>query len=141
MNGRARRFSTSRRRARSPAIARSPNMRATCGIPRRVRCRDPIGASAYGGTSMASEREPLTARPAWDELRAHHTEMEKLHLRELFARDPARGERMTAEAAGLFLDYSKNRLTDETLRLLVRVAEESGLRGRIEQMFRGERDQ
>jgi glucose-6-phosphate isomerase len=88
---------------------------------------------------MASEREPLTARPAWDELRAHHTEMEKLHLRDLFARDPARGERMTAEAAGLFLDYSKNRLTDETLRLLVRVAEESGLRGRIEQMFRGER--
>jgi glucose-6-phosphate isomerase len=89
--------------------------------------------------SMAGEYKPLTARPAWDELRAHHAEIAKLHLRDLFGRDPARGERMTAEAAGLFLDYSKNRATPETMRLLVRLAEQSHVRGRIEQMFGGDR--
>jgi glucose-6-phosphate isomerase len=62
-----------------------------------------------------------------------------LHLRQLFAGDPGRGERLTAEAAGLFLDYSKNRITDETVKLLVQLAEESGLRARIEAMFRGEK--
>src|SRR2546421_11543575 len=61
------------------------------------------------------------------------------HLRGLFADDPARGERMTAEAAGVFLDYSKNRIDDETLRLLVELAEQSGLRARIDAMFRGEK--
>ena len=64
-----------------------------------------------------------------------------MHLRELFARDPGRGERLTAEAAGVYLDYSKNRITDETLPLLVRLAEECGLRARIDAMFRGEQDQ
>ena len=62
-----------------------------------------------------------------------------LHLRDLFAADPKRGERMTAEAAGLFLDYSKNRITDETLKLLLQLAEESGLRERIDAMFRGDK--
>src|SRR4029453_17927319 len=81
---------------------------------------------------------PLTTRLAWKALRAHHEKVKGLHLRELFAEDGTRGERLTAEAAGLYLDYSKNRVTDETLALLVRLAEESGLRAAIEPMFRGE---
>jgi len=80
----------------------------------------------------------LTERPAWKALEAHHRNIRTVHLRELFARDPGRGERMTAEAAGLYLDYSKNRIADDTLPLLVSLAEESGLRARIDAMFRGE---
>jgi len=83
--------------------------------------------------------KPLTKRPAWKALAAHYKEVRELHLRDLFGDDPKRGERMTAEGAGLFLDYSKNRVTDETLELLLRLAEESGLRARIEAMFRGEK--
>jgi glucose-6-phosphate isomerase len=75
---------------------------------------------------------------AWNALEAHHAAIANLHLRELFEKDPARGERMTAEAAGLYLDYSKNRITDETLTLLLKLAEASGLRDRIDAMFRGE---
>ena len=82
---------------------------------------------------------PLTARPAWTALAAHHQEIEKIHLRELFAQDARRGERLTAEAAGLYLDYSKNRVTDETLKLLVQLATESDLSGRIKAMFGGEK--
>ncbi len=82
---------------------------------------------------------PLTARPAWRALAAHHEDVARLHLRQLFADDPSRGERMTSEGAGVFLDYSKNRATDETLRLLLRLAEECGLRGRIDAMFRGDK--
>jgi glucose-6-phosphate isomerase len=78
-------------------------------------------------------------RQAWKALRAHYKEVQNVHLRELFADDPKRGERLTAEAAGLFLDYSKNRVTSETLDLLIQLAEESGLRDRIGAMFRGER--
>jgi len=81
---------------------------------------------------------PLTERPAWKALEAHHRNIRTVHLRELFARDPGRGERLTAEAAGLYLDYSKNRIADDTLPLLVSLAEESGLRARIDAMFRGE---
>jgi glucose-6-phosphate isomerase len=76
---------------------------------------------------------------AWKALTAHHDTIGHLHLRQLFAEDPTRGERMTAEAVGLYLDYSKNRITDETLGLLLQLAGESGLRGRIDAMFRGER--
>src|SRR6266404_1261577 len=76
---------------------------------------------------------------AWRDLQDHHAVMQRLHLRSLFADDPARGERMTAEAAGVYLDYSKNRINDETLRLLIALAEQSGLRARIDAMFRGER--
>jgi glucose-6-phosphate isomerase len=83
--------------------------------------------------------QPLTQRKAWKALQTHHTKVKELHLRQLFAEDPKRGERMTAEAAGLFLDYSKNRITDETLKLLLQLAEESGLRDRIDAMFRGEK--
>ncbi len=78
-------------------------------------------------------------RPAWKALAAHHEKVERVHLRQLFADDPKRGERMTAEAAGVYLDYSKNRITDETLRLLFQLAAESGLRARIDAMFRGDR--
>jgi glucose-6-phosphate isomerase len=81
---------------------------------------------------------PLTERKAWQELRRHHAEMAGQHLRELFAADPGRGERLTAEAAGLYLDYSKNRVTDETIRLLVELAAESGVPERRDAMFRGE---
>jgi len=81
---------------------------------------------------------PLHERPAWRALEAHRAEIGERHLRDLFAADPGRGERMVVEAAGLALDYSKQRLTDETIRLLVRLAEESGLRERIEAMLSGE---
>ncbi len=81
----------------------------------------------------------LSERPAWAALRAHHAAIRDVHLRTLFADDPGRGERLAADAAGLHLDYSKNRLTDETLRLLVALAEECGVRERTEAMFRGER--
>lgn len=86
-----------------------------------------------------NEMPPLTRCAAWKDLEAHSRTMRGLHLRTLFANDPDRGTRLTAEGAGLFLDYSKNRISDETLRLLVRLAEESGLRARIDAMFRGDR--
>jgi glucose-6-phosphate isomerase len=88
---------------------------------------------------MAAQIAPLTERQAWKGLAAHYRNIRDLHLRKLFADDPKRGERMTAEAVGLFLDYSKNRITDETLKLLLQLAEESGLRSRIDAMFRGEK--
>jgi glucose-6-phosphate isomerase len=83
--------------------------------------------------------QPLVDRKAWKALQAHFQQISGKHLRELFGEDPARGERLTAEAGGLFLDYSKNRVTDETLKLLVQLAEESGLREKIEAMFRGDK--
>jgi glucose-6-phosphate isomerase len=86
-------------------------------------------------TSIAALRD----RPAWAELRRHHEEIRGLHLRDLFASDQERGERFTAEGAGLFLDYSKNRITTDTLRLLVALAEQSGLSQRIDAMFSGQR--
>ncbi|MHB6904736.1 glucose-6-phosphate isomerase [Streptomyces sp. DB-54] len=81
----------------------------------------------------------LRERSAWKALADHYSEIAGRHLRELFAADPGRGERMAAEATGLYLDYSKNRITDETLRLLLRLAEESRLREHIDQMFAGDR--
>ena len=88
---------------------------------------------------MPTAITPLTNRPAWKALEAHQQKIRELHLRTLFADDPKRGERMTIEEVGIFLDYSKNRITDETLQLLLRLAEESGLRTRIDAMFRGEK--
>jgi len=82
---------------------------------------------------------PLTKRPAWKALASHCRKIKPLHLRKLFAADPKRGQRLTAEAVGLFLDYSKNRVTDQTLKLLLRLAKESGLRERIDAMFSGEK--
>jgi glucose-6-phosphate isomerase len=81
---------------------------------------------------------PLRERAAWKALEEHHAAIRDLHLRDLFASDQSRGERLAAEGAGLYLDYSKNRVTDETLRLLVELAEESGLPERTEAMFRGD---
>jgi hypothetical protein len=81
----------------------------------------------------------VTGQPAWKALEAHHRDVRAVDLRELFARDPGRGERMAAEAAGVYLDYSKNRVTGDTLALLVRLAVESGLRARIDAMFGGEK--
>jgi glucose-6-phosphate isomerase len=80
----------------------------------------------------------LRALPAWKVLQKHHERIKGLHLRQLFAEDPNRGERLAVDAAGIYLDYSKNRITDETLRLLVQLAQEAGLRERIEAMFSGE---
>jgi glucose-6-phosphate isomerase len=82
---------------------------------------------------------PLTGRPAWKSLKGHFQKLHETHLRELFAADAERGKRMTVEAEGIFLDYSKNRITDETLQLLLKLAEESDLRGRIDAMFRGDK--
>jgi len=82
---------------------------------------------------------PLRERPAFDALAKHHSELMGRHLRELFDEDPARGERLCAEAAGLYLDYSKNRITDETVRLLLQLAEQSGLEQHRDAMFAGER--
>ena len=88
---------------------------------------------------MASEMLMLTDYPAWTALAAHFAKIRDVHLRRLFADDSRRGERMAIEAAGVYLDYSKNRITDETLSLLLQLANESGLSARIEAMFRGER--
>ena len=90
-------------------------------------------------TTPTTSVTPLKTRPAFKALEKHYDEIRDLHLRDLFADDPTRGERLAAEAAGLYLDYSKNRITDETLGLLLELAEESGLRERTEAMFRGDR--
>ena len=82
---------------------------------------------------------PLKQLPAWKALEAHAVEIGKTHLRDLFAADSKRGERLTAEAEGVFLDYSKHRITDETLKLLGELAEQSGVAARRDAMFRGEK--
>jgi glucose-6-phosphate isomerase len=87
----------------------------------------------------AITRRPAPKRQAWKDLGAHYKKVGETHLRQLFADDPKRGERLTVEAVGLFLDYSKNRITDETVKLLIRLAEESQLRERIDAMFRGDK--
>jgi glucose-6-phosphate isomerase len=88
---------------------------------------------------MTTSTKPLTERPSWEALAAHHKQIQKLHLRKLFADDAKRGEKFTIEAAGLFLDYSKNRITEKTLKLLLQLAKESNLRGKIDAMFGGEK--
>ena len=82
---------------------------------------------------------PLTQRVAWKALENHFTKIRELHLRKLFAEDPKRGERLTLEAVGIYFDYSKNRITDETVKLLLQLADESGLRSRLDAMFRGDK--
>jgi glucose-6-phosphate isomerase len=89
--------------------------------------------------SVSAETQSLTERPQWRALTEHRGQIERRHLRELFAADPSRGERLVAEAAGLYLDYSKNRITDETLRLLLALAEASSMRERTDAMFRGDK--
>src|SRR5215813_2754754 len=88
---------------------------------------------------MKSAIKTLNRRPAWKALATHYKEISNWHLRDLFAKDAERGQQFTAEAVGVYLDYSKNRITDETVRLLVKLAEECGLRERIDAMFRGDK--
>src|SRR5579863_570687 len=101
-----------------------------------------------GGIEMAKAEKsrkfninmkPLTSLKPWKELKTHAREVAKLHLRTLFADDPHRGQRFTAEAVGLFLDYSKNRITDQTVKLLLALAEESKLREHTDAMFSGQK--
>jgi glucose-6-phosphate isomerase len=94
----------------------------------------PVGQSASG-----KPVEPLTTTKAWSALSRHYQAVRHAHLRTLFAEDPTRGDRLTVEAAGVFLDYSKNRITDETIALLMALADEAGLQARIDAMFRGEK--
>jgi glucose-6-phosphate isomerase len=96
-------------------------------------------ARTAGIVRAVPRTQPLASLPAWKALAAHYPTMRSVHLRQLFADDPRRGERFAAEAAGIYLDYSKNRVTGETIRLLVALAEECGLRERIDAMFGGEK--
>jgi len=106
----------------------------------------PVLAAASDGIESEPERceitvamsQPVTTSPAWRALETHFQQIRGVHLRELFAEDPRRGERFHVEAAGIYLDYAKNRITHETLRLLLQLAESCGLRARIEAMFRGD---
>ncbi|MBW4026558.1 glucose-6-phosphate isomerase [Acidipila rosea] len=88
---------------------------------------------------MSTTATPLTQLSAWKALKSHHEKIAPRHLRELFAEDPQRGTKLAVEALGIYLDYSKNRITEETLQLLLKLAEESGLRERMEAMFSGEK--
>ncbi len=88
---------------------------------------------------MAASVKPLTEPKAWQALAQHYDQVRGMHLRQLFADDPKRGERFTLQAAGIFLDYSKNRITDDTIKLLLQLADEAGLRDRIDAMFRGDK--
>jgi len=101
-------------------------------------------SSQRAGASVPAKEQPtrvpgLRSLPAWKALQKHHERIKDLHLRQLFAEDRQRGERLAVEAAGLYLDYSKNRVTDETLRLLIELAREAGLQERREAMFRGDK--
>ena len=88
---------------------------------------------------MAIDTTALTQRPTWKALEDHFQKVRDIHLRTLFADDPKRGERFAVEGEGIYLDYSKNRVTDETIQLLLTLAESSGLRERIDAMFRGDK--
>src|SRR5437764_15153983 len=88
---------------------------------------------------MSTKLTPLTQRPAWKALEEHYQKTRGLHLRTLFAQDPGRGERFATEAVSIYLDYSKNRVTGETINLLLELAASTGLRERIDAMFKGEK--
>src|SRR5258708_4203909 len=90
-------------------------------------------------SNMSMNPTPLTQRPAWQALEQHYQQIRGLHLRTLFAEDPGRGERFSLEATGIYLDYSKNRITGETLRLLLELTESSGVRERTQAMFRDDK--
>jgi glucose-6-phosphate isomerase len=98
-----------------------------------------MAASAKSAAKKPKAITPLTKRKAWKALGAHYKKISKIHLRKLFADDPKRGERLTLEAAGIFLDYSKHRINDQTIKLLLQLADESRLRERIDAMFSGEK--
>src|SRR5204863_8942097 len=96
-----------------------------------------VHAPSFAEAPMTSGHLALLERKAWKELAAHHDATKHLHLRQLFADDPDRGQRMALEAVGIYFDYSKNRITDKTPGLLVRLADESGLSAGIHAMFAG----
>jgi glucose-6-phosphate isomerase len=98
-----------------------------------------IGSGQRKHTRQSANVAPLRSRPAWALLEKHYQKLKRVHLRQLFADDPGRGERLAIEAAGVYLDYSKNRITDETLQLLLQLSLQSGLRDRIDAMFRGDK--
>src|SRR5438093_972975 len=123
-----------RRRSTSIGITGQHHRNPQTADERSANMATPVGA----GTKSRGI-EPLTQRKAWKALQTHYKKVRELYLRNLFADDPKRGERMTAEAVGLFLDYWENRITGETVKLLIELAEESGLRSRIDAMFRGEK--
>jgi glucose-6-phosphate isomerase len=107
---------------------------------RRDTTGDPqINDQSKGGLKMTEGNTSLIGSETWKALEAHAATNRTLHLRDLFAQDPKRGERLTIEAAGVYFDYSKNRITDQTIQLLLQLAGESGLRSRIDAMFRGEK--
>ena len=97
-----------------------------------------MAASPKSKTKITAIK-PLTKRKAWNALKAHYKKIEPVHLRDLFQKDSSRGEKLNLDAIGVYLDYSKNRITEQTVRLLVELAKESGLRERIDAMFRGEK--
>src|SRR5262249_49720946 len=101
--------------------------------------REKEGKMATRAPRFRDETESLTRRKAWRDLESHYRKMSRAHLRTLFAENPKRGEQFVLEAVGIYLDYSKNRITDETMNLLIQLAEESGLRSRINSMFLGEK--
>src|SRR5882757_2427058 len=109
------------------------------GLVPSKRLEGPERTPQMAARSETSRMRSTSKHAARQALEDHHETMRGLHLRNLFADDPTRGERMTAEAAGVYLDYSKNRINDETLTLLIELAEQSGLRARIDAMFRGEK--
>src|SRR6202142_4034202 len=98
-----------------------------------------MAASAKSAAKKPKAITPLTKRKAWKALGIQFKKISKIHLRKLFADDPKRGERLTLEAAGIFLDYSKHRINDQTIKLLLQLADESRLRERIDAMFSGEK--
>src|SRR6476646_4692910 len=120
-------FGSGRALSRTPALARNH------GLERSAK------GSEMVATSETDRLRTADRLGAWQALETHYEGMRNRQMRDLFAREPGRGERMTAEAAGVFLDYSKNRVDEETLSLLVALAEQSGLRERIDAMFRGEK--
>ena len=122
------------RRAASPPVEAGLRPALSLAAPRAALFRLPEGENMSKKTRAAR----LTEYAAWKALEAHYRKVKALPLRKLFADDPRRGERMTAEAVGIYFDYSKNLITDETLALLLKLAEESDLRGRIDAMFRGD---
>src|SRR5437016_8444795 len=107
--------------------------------PEPPHYQEQSGNSDQPTSDAPGTMQSLVERPSWRALEKHFQAIQHMHLRTLFADDPTRGERLTAEAVGIYLDYSKNRVTDETLTLLRRLAEESGLRERIDAMFRGDK--
>src|SRR5277367_346868 len=98
-----------------------------------------MNMAAVSASAKVKPATPLAKRRAWKALGVHSKKMAKVHLRKLFADDPKRGQRLTLDAAGIFLDFSKNRVTDQTIKLLLQLAEESGLKKRIDAMFRREK--